>query len=64
VTNLFRSTTLRRLVLLESAVSDAGLVGVESAPALRFVDLRKCASVADGTSLALRAAERSVKVIL
>jgi Leucine-rich repeat (LRR) protein len=64
VTNLFRSKSLRRLLLLESAVSDAGLVGLESAPALWFVDLRKCAFVVDGISLALRAAERSVKVIL
>jgi Leucine-rich repeat (LRR) protein len=62
VTNLFRSKSLRILVMLNSSVTDAGLVGLELAPALEFVDLRLCAGVADAASVALRAAERSVKV--
>jgi Leucine-rich repeat (LRR) protein len=64
VTNLFRSTSLRRLLLSESSVTDAGLVGIELAPALEFVHLRRCVGVTAATSVALRAAERSVKVIL
>jgi hypothetical protein len=62
VTNLFRSKTLRRLVLSESFVTEAGLVGLEMAPALEFVELRDCGRVADIASVAQRAAERSVKV--
>jgi hypothetical protein len=62
VTNLFRSKSLRRLVLSESSVTDAGLVGLELAPALEFVDLRDCAHVADVAAVVQRAAERSVKV--
>jgi hypothetical protein len=64
VTNLFRSKSLRILVLVRSSITDTGLVGVESAPALEFVDLRKCDGVDDRTFLAQRAAERLVKVIL
>jgi hypothetical protein len=63
VTNLFRSESLRILVVLGSSVTDAGLAGLESAPALEFVRLRRCAGVTDAASVALRAAERSVKVI-
>jgi hypothetical protein len=63
VTNLFRSKSLRILVLSGSPVIDAGLVGLESAPALEFVDVRDCALLADIAAIALRAAERSVKVI-
>jgi Leucine-rich repeat (LRR) protein len=63
VTNLFRSKSLRILVLLESSVTDAGLAGLEMAPALELVDLRNCAGVADIAAVALRAAERLVKVI-
>jgi Leucine-rich repeat (LRR) protein len=63
VTNLFRSKSLRRLVLSGSSVTDAGLAGLEMAPALEFVHLRPCAGVTDAASVALRAAERSVKVI-
>jgi hypothetical protein len=63
VTNLFRSKSLRTLVMLESSVTDAGLVGLELAPALEFVDLRRCAH-ADAAAVALRAVERSVKVVL
>jgi Leucine-rich repeat (LRR) protein len=62
VTNLFVSKSLRKLVLLDSSVTDAGLAGLELAPALEFVDLRCCAGVADAASVAVRAAERSVKV--
>jgi Leucine-rich repeat (LRR) protein len=62
VTNLFRSESLRRLVLSQSSVTDAGLVGLELAPALEFVDLRDCPYVADTAAVALRAAERSVKI--
>jgi hypothetical protein len=62
VTNLFRSKSLRELVLSESSVTDAGLVGLELAPALEFVDLRYCAGVTDAASVVQRAAERSVKV--
>jgi hypothetical protein len=62
VTNLFRSKSLHRLLLMESAVSDAGLVGLEMAPALELVELRHCAHVADVAAVVQRAAERSVKV--
>jgi hypothetical protein len=62
VTNLFRSKSLRRLDVSESSVTDAGLEGLELAPALEFVDLRRCAGVADAAAVALRAAERSLKV--
>jgi hypothetical protein len=64
VTNLFRSKSLRKLVLSQSSVTDAGLVGLEVVPALEFVDLRRCAGVAGAASLTLRAAERSVKVLV
>jgi Leucine-rich repeat (LRR) protein len=65
VTNLFRSKSLRHLVLWQSSVTDAGLVGIESSAALEFVDLRSCAHIADiFAAVALRAAERSVKVVL
>jgi hypothetical protein len=64
VTNLFRSKSLRRLVLSASSVTDSGLVGLELAPALEVVELRQCARVAGAAAVALRAAERSVKVIL
>jgi Leucine-rich repeat (LRR) protein len=63
VTNLFRSKSLRILILSGSSVTDAGLAGLEMAPALEFVHLRPCADVTDAASVALRAAERSVKVI-
>jgi hypothetical protein len=63
VTNLFRSKSLRVLVMLDSSITDAGLVGLEMAPALEFVHLRSCAGVTDVAAVALRAAERSVKVI-
>jgi hypothetical protein len=62
MTNLFRSKSLRRLVLVKSSVTDAGLVGLELAPALEFVDLRCCAGVTDVATVTQRAAERSVKV--
>jgi Leucine-rich repeat (LRR) protein len=64
VTNLFRSNTLRWLVLTRSCVIDAGLVGLQLAPALAFVDLRDCAGIVDDASVVLRAAERSVKVLV
>jgi Leucine-rich repeat (LRR) protein len=63
VTNLFRSKSLRILVIFVSSVTAAGLAGLESAPALEFVHLRRCAGVTDATSVAMRGAERSVKVI-
>jgi Leucine-rich repeat (LRR) protein len=64
VTNLFRSKSLRRLVLSESRIPHAGLVGLEFAPALEFVELGWCARAAGITAVvALRAAERSVKVV-
>jgi Leucine-rich repeat (LRR) protein len=63
VTNLFCSKSLRTLVLVESSVTDAGLVGLELAPVLEFVVLSRCAYVADITAVALRGAERSVKVV-
>jgi hypothetical protein len=63
VTNLFRSKSLRRLVLSQSSVTDAGLVGLESAPALEVVDLRYCAGVVDISAVAQRAAERSVQIV-
>jgi Leucine-rich repeat (LRR) protein len=62
VTHLFLSKSLRRLVLSMSSVTDAGLVGLEMAPALEFVELRNCAYVADVAAVVQRAAERSVKV--
>jgi Leucine-rich repeat (LRR) protein len=64
VTNLFRSKSLRRLILSESSVTDAGLVGLELAPALELIDLRDCAGIVDAASIVLRAAERSVKVLV
>jgi hypothetical protein len=64
VTHLFRSKSLRRLVLSWSSVTDAGLVGLQLAPALEFVQLRNCAGIADAASVVLRAAERSVKVLV
>jgi hypothetical protein len=64
VTNLFRSKSLRKLVLSESSVTDAGLVGLQLAPALELVDLRRCAGIVDAASIVLRAAERSVKVLV
>jgi hypothetical protein len=33
------------------------------APALELVELRYCAHVADGSAMALRAAEQSVKIV-
>jgi Leucine-rich repeat (LRR) protein len=63
VTNLFRSKSLRRLDVSESSVTDAGLEGLESAPALEVVDVRRLVGVTDATLAALRAAERSMKVI-
>jgi hypothetical protein len=39
VTNLFRSKSLRKLDVAESSVTDAGLEGLELAPALEFVHL-------------------------
>jgi hypothetical protein len=63
VANLFRSKSLRSLALSYSSVTDAGLEGLELAPALEFVDVGRCAGVADAASAALRAAKRSVKVI-
>jgi Leucine-rich repeat (LRR) protein len=63
MTNLFRSKSLRRLVLSVSSVTDAGLVGLEMAPALEFVEMRNCAAVVDINAVALRAAERSVKIV-
>jgi hypothetical protein len=62
VTNLFHSKSLRKLDVAESSVTDAGLEGLELAPALEFVHLGRCAGVADAAGLALRAAERSLKV--
>jgi hypothetical protein len=64
VTNLFRSKSLRGLVLSQSSVTDAGLVGLQLAPALEFVDLRGCVRISDAASIVLRAAERSVKVLV
>jgi hypothetical protein len=64
VTNLLRSKSLRKLVLGKLSVTDAGLVGLELAPALEFVDLRYCAHGADIAAVAPRAAARSVKVLL
>jgi hypothetical protein len=64
VTNLFRSKSLRRLVLSQSSVTDAGLVGLQLAPALELIDLRGCAGIVDAASIVLRAAERSVKVLV
>jgi hypothetical protein len=64
VTNLFRSKSLRRLVLSESFVTAAGLVGLEMAPALQLVDLRECACVADVAAVVQSAAVRSVKVLI
>jgi uncharacterized metal-binding protein len=64
VTNLFRSKSLRKLVLARSSVSETGLVGLELASALEFVDLRRCACVAGAASVIQRAAERSVKVLV
>jgi hypothetical protein len=58
VTNLFRSATLRRLVLSESSVTASGLVGLQLAPALKFVDLHGCAGIVDAASIVLRAAGR------
>jgi Leucine-rich repeat (LRR) protein len=62
VTNLCRSKSLRRLNVSASSITDSGLVGLELAPALEFVELRSCPHVADVAAVALRAAERSVKV--
>jgi hypothetical protein len=62
VTNLFHSRSLRKLVVSQSSVTDAGLVGLEMAPALELVELRRCAHVSHAATVALRAAERSVKV--
>jgi Leucine-rich repeat (LRR) protein len=64
VTNLFRSKSLRRLVLWKSSVTDAGLVGLQLAPALELIDLRGCAGIVGAASIVLRAAERSVKVLV
>jgi hypothetical protein len=64
VTNMFRSKSLRRLVLSRSSITDAGLVGLQLAPALEFVALRRCAGIADAASIVLRAAERSLKVLV
>jgi hypothetical protein len=64
VTNLFRSKSLRKLVLSSSSVTNAGLVGLELAPAVEFVHLRDCSHAADIATVALRAAERSVKVFV
>jgi hypothetical protein len=62
VTNLFRSKSLRKLVLSASSVTDAGLVGLELAPALECIELRSCAHIADVAAVVQRAAERSEKV--
>jgi hypothetical protein len=62
MTNLFRSTSLRRLDVSSSSVTDAGVVGLEMAPALEFVNLQGCAYVADVITVALRGTERSVRV--
>jgi hypothetical protein len=64
VTNLFRSKSLRRLALSHLSVTDEGLVGLELAPALEFVELRGCAGVVDIAAVVLRAAERSVKIVM
>jgi Leucine-rich repeat (LRR) protein len=64
VTNLFHSKSLRRLFLSQSSVTDAGLVGLLLAPALELIDLRHCAGIVDGASIVLRAAERSMKVLV
>jgi hypothetical protein len=64
VTNLFRSKSLRKLLLSESSVTNAGLVGLELAPALEFVELRRCTRVADVATVVQSAAERSVKVFI
>jgi hypothetical protein len=64
VTNLYRSKSLRRLLLSDSSVTDAGLVGFQLAPALELIDLRNCAGIVDAASIAVRAAERSVKVLV
>jgi hypothetical protein len=63
VTSLFHSKSLRRLALSHSSVTDAGLVGMDMAPALEFVDLRGCAGGIDVSAVALRAAERSMKIV-
>jgi hypothetical protein len=64
VTNLFRSKSLRRLVLSASSVTDAGLVGLVMAPALEVVDLRKCTHGEDVATVVQSAAERSMKVFI
>jgi Leucine-rich repeat (LRR) protein len=64
VTSLFRSKSLRRLVLSQSSVTDAGLVGLQLAPALELIDMRGCAGIVDAAFIVLRAAERSVKVLV
>jgi hypothetical protein len=63
VTNLFRSKSLRWLILVQSSVTDAGLVGLQLAPALELIDLRGCAGIVDVASIVLRAAEWSVTLL-
>jgi hypothetical protein len=54
-----------QLVLSDSHPSPKlGLSALELAPALEFVDLRRCAGIVDAVSIVLRAAERSVKVLV
>jgi hypothetical protein len=62
VANLFRSKSLRKLVLSATWATESELVGLELAPALEFVELHSCAYAEDIAAVALRAAERSVKV--
>jgi hypothetical protein len=51
-------------VSLRSSITDGGLVGLEMAPALEFVDLCGCAGIVDAASIVWGAAERSVKVLV
>jgi hypothetical protein len=60
VTTLFRSKSLRWLILVQSSVTDPGLVGLQLARALEIIDLCGCAGIVDTASIVLRAAEWSV----
>jgi hypothetical protein len=54
----------RRLDVLASSVTDAGLVGLVMAPALKVVDLRKCPHVEDVATVVQSAPERSMKIFI
>jgi hypothetical protein len=53
---------LRRLNLSSSGVTDAGIAGIEMAPALEVLDLQRCPGIADVAAVACFAAEYAVKV--